>query len=110
MTMTTAQQIMTISAVIFATVITRFLPFLIFPESKPVPKFVQYLGKYLPSAVIGLLIIYCLKDVSFFSGNHAIPEIVSIIVVGLLHVWKKNMLLSIGIGTLFYMVLVQFVF
>lgn len=108
--MTITQQIITVLMVILGTVITRFLPFLLFPERKPVPKFVQYLGKYLPSAVISLLIIYCLKDVSFTSGNHGIPELISIAVVSLLHIWKKNMFLSIGAGTVLYMILVQFVF
>lgn len=89
---------------------TRFLPFLLFPADKPTPKYVQYLGKVLPAAVFGLLVIYCLKDVSFFTGSHGIPELIAIGVVVLLHIWKKQMLLSIAGGTICYMLLVQLVF
>ncbi len=108
--MTTAQQIITIIMVILGTMTTRFLPFIIFPAGKPVPKYVSYLGKVLPAAVFGLLVIYCLKDVSIFSGSHAIPELISIAVVVLLHLWKRQMLLSIAGGTVCYMLLVQLVF
>lgn len=89
---------------------TRFLPFLLFPADKPTPKYVQYQGKVLPAAVFGLLVIYCLKDVSFFTGSHGIPELIAIGVVVLLHLWKKQMLLSIAGGTICYMLLVQLVF
>ncbi len=108
--MTTAQQIITIIMVILGTMTTRFLPFIIFPAGKPVPKYVSYLGKVLPAAVFGLLVIYCLKDVSIFTGSHAIPELISIAVVALLHLWKRQMLLSIAGGTVCYMLLVQLVF
>lgn len=108
--MTTTEQIMTIAAVILATMLTRFLPFLIFPAGKPTPSYIQYLGKVLPSAVFGLLVIYCLKDVSLWTGNHAIPEFLAIAVVVGLHVWKRQMLLSIAGGTICYMLLVQLVF
>lgn len=89
---------------------TRFLPFLLFPADKPTPKYVQYLGKVLPAAVFGLLVIYCLKDVNIFTGSHGIPELIAIGVVVLLHLWKKQMLLSIAGGTICYMLLVQLVF
>ena len=108
--MTTAEQIMTIAAVILATMLTRFLPFLIFPAGKPTPSYIQYLGKVLPSAVFGLLVIYCLKDVSLWTGNHAIPEFLAIAVVVGLHIWKRQMLLSIARRTICYMLLVQLVF
>ncbi len=108
--MTTAQQIITIIMVVLGTMTTRFLPFIIFPAGKPVPKYVSYLGKVLPAAVFGLLVIYCLKDVSIFTGSHGIPELISIAVVVGLHLWKRNMLLSIAGGTVCYMLLVQFVF
>ena len=108
--MTTAEQIMTIAAVILATMLTRFLPFLIFPAGKPTPSYIQYLGKVLPSAVFGLLVIYCLKDVSPWTGNHAIPEFLAIAVVVGLHIWKRQMLLWIAGGTICYMLLVQLVF
>lgn len=110
MLMTLTQRIITICMVILGTMITRFLPFIIFKSDKTTPKYIQYLGKMLPSAALGMLVIYCLKDVSLFSGNHAIPEMISILVVALLHFWKRQMLLSIAGGTIFYMVLVQLIF
>ncbi len=108
--MTLTQQIITIGMVVLGTAVTRFLPFLVFPAGRPTPKYIQYLGKVLPSAVFGLLIIYCLRNVSAFSGSHAIPELISILLVIILHVWKRQMLLSIAGGTVCYMLLVQFVF
>lgn len=108
--MTFTQQLITIGMVVLGTVLTRFLPFLLFPPEKPTPKYIQYLGAVLPSAVFGLLVVYCLKNVSLFTGNHAIPEIISIAAVIGLHVWKRQMLLSIAGGTLCYMLLVQIVF
>ena len=94
---------------LLGTMVTRFLSFLIFPEGKEPPEFIQYLGKVLPYAVIGLLAIYCLKDVPG-SGTYGIPEFLAIAFIVLLHRWKKSILLSIGGGTVFYMLLVQFVF
>lgn len=108
--MTLTQQIITIGMVILGTVLTRFLPFLVFPAGKPTPKYIRYLGTVLPSAVFGLLVVYCLKDVSLFAGSHGIPEMISIAVVAGLHLWKWQMLLSIAGGTLCYMLLVQLVF
>lgn len=108
--MTLSQQIATIGVVVLGTVTTRFLPFLVFPAEKPTPRYIQYLGRMLPSAALGLLVIYCFKDVSLFSGNHAVPELLSVAVVAALHLWKRQMLLSIAGGTIFYMLLVQLVF
>lgn len=108
--MTITQQIITIAMVVFGTMLTRFLPFLLFPAGKPTPKYIQYLGKVLPAAVFGMLVIYCLKEVNFLSGNHGIPELMGIMVVVLLHLWKRQMLLSIAGGTIVYMLLVQFLF
>lgn len=110
MTMTLIQQFITIGVVVLGTMLTRFLPFLIFPAQKPTPKYIRYLGKVLPSAVFGLLIIYCLKDISLVAGSHGIPELISIALVIGLHLWKRQMLLSIAGGTVCYMLLVQFVF
>ncbi|HZG74013.1 MAG TPA: branched-chain amino acid transporter permease [Chondromyces sp.] len=110
MTMSLTQQVITIAMVILGTMLTRFLPFIVFPPGKSTPKYVQYLGKVLPSAVIGLLVIYCFKDVSLLSGSHGVPELVGVAVVVLLHVWKRNMLLSISGGTIVYMILVQLIF
>ncbi len=108
--MTITQQIITIAMVVFGTMLTRFLPFLLFPAGKPTPKYIQYLGKVLPAAVFGMLVIYCLKEVNILSGNHGIPELMGIMVVVLLHLWKRQMLLSIAGGTIVYMLLVQFLF
>lgn len=108
--MTLTEKIFTIAMVVLGTMLTRFLPFLIFPGDKPTPAFVRYLGKVLPAAVFGLLVIYSLKDVQVFSGSHGIPELLAILLVIVLHVWKRQMLLSIAGGTIFYMLLVQFLF
>ena len=108
--MTLTQQIITIGVVVLGTMLTRFLPFLLFPAGKPTPKYIQYLGKVLPAAVFGMLIIYCLKNVSVFSGSHALPELISIAAVIALHLWKRQMLLSIAGGTICYMALVQTIF
>lgn len=103
-------QIITIAMVVLGTVLTRFIPFLLFSTGKTPPPYVQYLGSVLPLAVIGLLVIYCLKDVTLFTGSHGIPELFAVAVVTGLHLWKRNMLLSIAAGTIVYMLLVQFIF
>ena len=108
--MTLTQQIITIAIVVLGTMLTRFLPFLLFPAGKPTPKYVRYLGKVLPHAVFGMLVLYCLKHVTIFTGSHAIPEMLSIALVVALHLWKRQMLLSIAGGTVCYMLLVQLVF
>lgn len=108
--MTVAPQIITVAVVVAGTMLTRFLPFVLFPAGKPTPKYIQYLGKVLPPAVFGLLVVYCLKNVSIFEGSRGIPEFISIAAVIVLHVWKRQMLLSIAGGTVLYMVLVQTVF
>ena len=108
--MTLAQQIITVAMIVLGTVLTRFLPFLLFPAGKPTPKYIQYLGRVLPMAVFGLLVVYSLKDVSVFSGSHGIPELIAVAVVVCLHLWKRQMLLSIAGGTVCYMLLVQLVF
>jgi branched-subunit amino acid transport protein AzlD len=110
MTMTLSQNIMTIIMVVIGTMTTRFLPFIMFPTNKTPPRYIQYLGKVLPSAVIGLLVIYCLKDVTFFSGNHGLPEMISIFCITIFYIWKKNTLVCIILGTIIYMTLVQLVF
>ena len=108
--MTMTEQIITIAMVVLGTMATRFLPFLIFPAGKPTPKNIQFLGRFLPAAVFGLLVIYCLRNVSLLSGSHGIPELISIAVVIALHLWKRQMLLSIAGGTICYMLLIQLVF
>lgn len=89
---------------------TRVIPFLFFPKGKEIPPVIQYLGKALPPAVMGMLVIYCLKSVNPVQFPFGIPEAVSVAAVILLHVWKRNNLLSIGAGTVLYMILVQVVF
>ena len=108
--MTFTEQMITIGMVVLGTVLTRFLPFLIFPAGKPTPRYVWYLGKVLPPAVFGLLVVYCLKNVSLFAGSRGVPELVSIGVVAGLHLWRRQMLVSIAGGTACYMLLVQVVF
>jgi len=90
--------------------LTRFLPFLIFPASKPTPKFISYLGRVLPPAVFGLLVVYCLKNVDLLARGHGIPELIAILFVIILHLSFRQMLLSIAGGTALYMLLVQLVF
>ncbi|MBP3361657.1 MAG: branched-chain amino acid transporter permease [Clostridia bacterium] len=107
---TLTQKIITIAMVILGTVLTRFLPFIIFKSGKPTPACIKYLGAVLPSAVFGMLVIYCLKDTSFLGGSHGLPELISIALVVLLHMWKRQMLFSIAGGTVCYMLLVQLVF
>lgn len=108
--MTLTQQLITIAVCAAATMLTRFTPFLIFSGKKPTPKYIQYLGKALPAAIFGLLVVYCLKDVDFTGGRHGIPEMISVAVTAGLHVWKKQMILSILAGTVCYMLLVQLAF
>ena len=107
--MTILQQIITIAAVVLGTMVTRFLPFIVFPEGKEPLRVIRYLGGKLPYAVIGLLVVYCLKDAPA-SSTYGLPEAIAILFVGLLHKWKKNTLLSIAGGTILYMLLVQMVF
>ena len=106
--MTIPQQAITIGLCVLGTVTTRALPFMIFKEGQETPDFIKYLGRLLPSAVFGMLVIYCLKNVSIFEGSHAIPELISIFLTTLVHLWKRQMLLSIAAGTLCYMLIVNF--
>ena len=92
------------------TAATRFLPFLIFGNGKKTPDIIVYLGKVLPYAIIGMLVVYCMKDVKFLQYHYGLPEIIACAAVAALHIWKRNSLLSIGVGTVLYMLLVQLVF
>ena len=110
MPLTTVQILVIILVVSLGTQITRWLPFLLFAESKQPPMVVLYLGKVLPPAMMGLLVVYCFKNVSWLSGSHGAPELLATAAVVGLHLWKKNVLLSIAGGTALYMVLLQVVF
>lgn len=99
--------IVIIAAVTF---LIRGIPFILFPSTKKTPKYILYLGSVLPSAIIGMLIIYCLKSITIFKFPFGLPEAISIIFIIAIHTWKRNTLLSIGGGTILYMFLVQFVF
>ena len=108
--MTLSQQIITIAAVVLGTMVTRFLPFILFPANKPTPKYIQYLGKVLPYAVSGLLVVYCFKSLSITTYPFGLPEVIGVITIILLHWWKRNMLISIAGGTIVYMLAVQGIF
>lgn len=108
--MTSLQIILMIAAVALGTMLTRFLPFLVFSGKKPVPKYVEYLGKALTGAALGLLVVYGFKNVNVLTGSHGIPELIALVVITALHIWKRNMLLSIAAGTAVYMLLINFVF
>ena len=108
--MTTLQMIITVLILSAATVLTRSLPFLVFSRMKSPPKIVSYLGQALPPAIFALLLVYCLKNVDLLSSPHGVPEAIALVAVVLLHLWKRQMLLSIGVGTVLYMILVQIVF
>jgi branched-subunit amino acid transport protein AzlD len=110
MTLSTPEALAIVAAVVLGTAVTRFLPFLLFPDNKPVPKVIEYLGRALPAAMMGLLVVYCLRNVSIVTAPHGLPELIALCVVAGLHIWKRNVLLSIGVGTVLYMVLVQMVF
>ena len=101
---------MIISIVALCTIITRAIPFLILGNKKELPEIIQYLGRVLPSAIMMILVVYCLKGIDFLQGSRGIPEILSVVLVVVIHLWKKNTLLSIGTGTICYMFLVQVVF
>ncbi|MBQ8766132.1 MAG: branched-chain amino acid transporter permease [Clostridia bacterium] len=104
------RSVIIIVLVAVTTLATRAIPFILFPEGKEIPKAVQYLGKVLPPAVIGMLVVYCFKSVDVTSSPFGLPELIAGLVVVVLHVWKRNNLLSIGTGTILYMVLIQYVF
>lgn len=105
--MTTTQQIITIGLMALGVMTTRFISFVLFASEKRTPRFVHYLSRYLPSAVFGILVVYCLKDVEFTSGHYGVPELLGIAACVILHLWQKNMLLTIAGGTIFYMLLIQ---
>ena len=110
MTLNVGQSLVMILVVAATTFATRAVPFLIFPKGKEIPKVVQYLGKVLTPAIIGMLVVYCLKNTKVLSAPFGMPEVIAVGTVVLLHIWKRNNLLSIGAGTILYMFLIQAVF
>ncbi|MCL1878073.1 MAG: AzlD domain-containing protein [Defluviitaleaceae bacterium] len=108
--LTTTQALAIIAVLAIGTAITRFLPFILFPTAESAPRFVHYLGKMLPTAAISLLVIYSFRDIELTAAPHGLPEVISVAAVAGLHIWRKNTLLSIGVGTALYMLLVQFIF
>ena len=108
--MTFPEECITIALCALASVLTRALPFLLLSEKKPTPPIIRYLGNVLPAAVFGMLIVYCLKDTTFLSGTHGLPELAGILMTAVLHLKFRQMLLSIAGGTTVYMVLIQYVF
>jgi len=99
-----------ILAMALITFATRVVPFLIFPKGKEIPDIVRYLGVVLTPAVIGMLVVYCLKSTTILSYPYGLPELIAVTSVVILHIWKRNNLLSIGSGTVLYMIMVQVIF
>lgn len=108
--MTVTQKLIIILMCVIGTLVMRALPFLLFSSKKATPKYVKYLGGALPGAVFAMLVVYCLKNVSPLSWPYGLPELISICAVTLVHLWKRNFMLSIAAGTVIYMLLVQFIF
>ncbi|MDO5109537.1 MAG: AzlD domain-containing protein [Erysipelotrichaceae bacterium] len=96
-----------IAVMAVCTVLLRALPFLLMPDSRETPEFILFLGSYLPPAMIAMLVVYCLKDMDFSAAGHGVPEFLSVISVMILQKWKHNSLVSIGGGTILYMILIR---
>lgn len=107
--MTILQQIITIGLCMLGTMATRFLPFIVFSEKRETPTFIQYIGKFLPSAVFGMLVVYCLRNVDITQAAYGLPELISILATVGIHLWKRQMLLSIAAGTACYMLLLHLI-
>ncbi|TCL57000.1 branched-subunit amino acid transport protein AzlD [Kineothrix alysoides] len=99
-----------IAVVSVCTILIRAVPFLMFGGSRQVPGTIHYLGKFLPEAIMATLVVYCLRNVRIMEGTHGLPELISVVLVAILHLWKKNILISVGLGTICYMVLIQMIF
>ena len=108
--MNNLHSILIVAVAAIATMATRFLPFILFRDKEKTPAWVTYLGKVLPYAIMGMLVVYCFKDTAFLQYPYGIPELLGCAAVVGMHLWKRNTLLSIGGGTIFYMLLVQLVF
>lgn len=110
MILTPIQTLIMIIAIALGSLLTRFLPFVLFPETKAHSQKLIFLGQALPPAMMGLLVVYCLKDVKIIHTPYGLPELLAIILIVVLHKWKENVLISIGLGTIFYIILLNFVF
>ena len=106
----TVHSLLIVAVMAVFTALTRFLPFFAFPEGRKRPKVITYLGTVLPYALIGMLVVYCFKSVSVFAYPYCIPELLAVVLVAVLHIWKRNTLISVFGGVIFYMVIVQYVF
>ncbi|MDE6110727.1 MAG: AzlD domain-containing protein [Eubacterium sp.] len=110
MPLSNTQVIMMIAVAAVCTFVTRVIPFALFGGQKELPKFVKYLGDILPTAIIGVLIVYCLSDFTGGDINVIAPKLIGVAITGAVHLWKRNTLLSISAGTISYMLLIHFVF
>lgn len=110
MTLTPVQTLICIAAIVVGVQVSRWLPFIAFSDKRELPKFVKYLGRVLPPALMGLLVVYCFKNVEILTGSHGLPELIAAAVVIVSYAWSEKLLLSVASGTVVYMVLVQMVF
>ena len=99
--------VMVIAVMATVTILLRFLPFILFDHGEQLPKWISYLGRVLPSAIMSMLLVYCVRNIDLLKGNHGFPELICIAVAMLMHYWKRNTLVSIGVSTLLYMVIIQ---
>lgn len=105
----TLYSVLVIGVIALVTAILRFLPFFVFHGRRPIPRVIQYLGAVLPYSVMAMLVVYCLKGISFCNISGWLPPVISVIAVVILHIWKRNTLLSIVGGTACYMLLIRFI-
>ena len=115
--MTTTQQALTVMAGVAATMLTRFIPFLVFRPGKPTPKYIVYLGKVLPASVFAMLVVYCLRTtvVTDITGDHwqmafsddCLAQLAAVAITMTVHIWRKNLMLSIAVGTMAYMIMIR---
>lgn len=110
MILTVPQTFIIIAAIALGVQVSRWLPFVAFSGKKEMPEFIKYLGRVLPPALMGLIVVYCFKGTDILGGNHGLPELIASAVVILTYKWKENLLISVGGGTAVYMLLVQLVF
>ena len=98
---------MVIAVMATVTILLRFLPFILFDHGEQLPKWISYLGRVLPPAIMSMLLVYCVRNINLLKGNHGFPELICIAVAMLMHYWKRNTLASIEVSTLLYMVIIQ---